>query len=483
MKGTHVLIWGFGRHGGGLAAGLHAESRGAVVEVLDSRPAKELGADADIARARGWRWHVGDASHPVFRRVDAVIPSPAIPPRAWPIDAPPAWSPEWLFFSEHRGPRVAITGTKGKSTTSTILGRLLGWPVAGNSHEPLLSALGRLGADTPMVCELSSFQLWYLRQLRPEFTAAVVPSLAVDHLDWHPSVEHYHATKLALLGWCQACAVADEVAPMLAAIPAPGVRLLPRFTCDNGWFCDSQGVAVAARTDLDLLGDHNARNAGLALAVARHLGVEDDDLAPRLRLVTALPHRLQLVHEVASPAPTDRRATGTHRRETGTDRRSTAGPDRRATDGADRRATSGADRRATGAEGQPLRWRFVNDSIATTPESAMAALTSIQGALAVILGGSDKGAQFAGLARAVAARGAHPVLIGQTGPALAAALAEVGIATGIMPSLELAVARAVELLPGGGTVLLSPACASLDQFRSFEDRGHRFSAAARRVVV
>jgi UDP-N-acetylmuramoylalanine--D-glutamate ligase len=460
IAGRRVLVWGFGRHGGGLAAGLHVESRGAVVEVLDSRPAKDLGADADLARARGWRWHVGDASHPVFRRVDAVIPSPAIPPRAWPIDAPPAWSPEWLFFSAHRGPRVAVTGTKGKSTTSTILGRLLGWPVAGNSHEPLLAALGRLGADTPMVCELSSFQLWYLRQSRPQFAAAAMPSLAVDHLDWHPSVEHYHATKLALLGWCQACAVADEVAPLLAAVAVPDVRLLPRFTCDNGWFCDSQGVAVAARTDLDLLGDHNARNAGLALAVARHLGVEDDDLAPRLRLVTALPHRLQLVHEVSSPARADRRATATGRRETATDRRAT-----------------------DGGQGQPLRWRFVNDSIATTPESTMAALTSIQGALAVILGGSDKGAQFAGLARAVAARGAHPVLIGQTGPALAAALAEVGIATGIMPSLELAVARAVELLPGGGTVLLSPSCASLDQFRSFEDRGDRFTAAARRVVV
>jgi UDP-N-acetylmuramoylalanine--D-glutamate ligase len=422
LAGRRVLIWGFGRHGGGLAAGRHAEAAGAAVSVLDAKPSKELGEAADEARARGWTWHVGDGTHPAIQRADLVIASPAIPPRAWPAVHPPAICPEALFFAAHRGPRVAVTGTKGKSTTSTILGRLLGWPVAGNSHEPLLDALSRLGPDTPMVCELSSFQLWYLRDLRPRSACAVIPSLAVDHLDWHPSVEHYHATKLAMLTWVDVAAVADEVAPVAPA----GVRLLPRCTCDGQVFRDSDGRTVAARADLDLLGDHNAANACLALAAARHLGVAEGDLAGRLRQVRALPHRLQVVRQ--------------------------DGP-----------------------------WRFVNDSIATTPEATMAALASLPGPLAVILGGSDKGADFAALGRAVAARGARPVLIGQTAPRLLAALTAAGVDAQVFPSLDVAVSAAVERIPGGGTVLLSPACASLDMFRGFEDRGERFAAAARRM--
>jgi UDP-N-acetylmuramoylalanine--D-glutamate ligase len=422
LRGRRVLVWGFGRHGGGLAAGRYAEAAGAVVAVLDAKPAKDLGTAADEARARGWAWHVGDGSHPALQRADLIIASPAIPPRAWPATHPPVASPEAFFFASHRGPRVAVTGTKGKSTTSTILGRLLGWPVAGNSHEPLLDALARLGPETPLVCELSSFQLWYLREVRPVSACAVIPSLAVDHLDWHPDVAHYHAAKMALVSWCGVAAVADAVAP---AVP-PGVRLLPRCTWDGAVFRDPAGVVVAARSDLSLLGDHNAGNACVALAAARFLGAPDPELGARLRQVRALPHRLQEVHAAGG-------------------------------------------------------WRFVNDSIATTPEAAMAALAALPGPLAVILGGSDKGADFAALGRAVAVRGATPFLIGQTADRLASALSAAGVAAPRLATLEAAVAAAVEALTGGGTVLLAPACASLDMFRGFEDRGERFTAAARRL--
>ncbi len=422
LTGAKVLIWGFGRHGGGMAAGRFCAERGAEVAVLDARPAKEFGAEADQARARGWAWHVGDASHPAFRRADLIVASPAIPPRAWPAVHPPMASPEGLFFSAHRGPRVAVTGTKGKSTTARILATLLGWQVGGNSYEPLLDVLARDGDAVPLVCELSSFQLWYLRGQRPAFAAAVVSTLAIDHLDWHPDVAHYHAAKLALLDWAPCAAVAAEA---LAHVPA-GCRPLPAFTADQASFHDPDGEVVAARSDLRLIGDHNARNACLALAVARELNVPASALPHRLAEVVGLPHRLQEVH-------------------------------------------------AGGG------WRFVNDSIATTPESAMAGLLAISGPLAVILGGSDKGADFALLARCVASRGARPVLIGQTAPAIRSRLAEVGVAAEIRASLESALAHAVDLLPDGGTVLLSPACASFDMFRGFEDRGERFAAAARRL--
>jgi len=122
---------------------------------------------------------------------------------------------------------------------------------------------------------------------------------------------------------------------------------------------------------------------------------------------------------------------------------------------------------------------FVDDSIATTPEAAMCALAAIHGPLAVILGGSDKGADFASLAKAVAIRGAIPVLIGATAPRLAAAMAVHGVSWRSATDLKTAIHEACAHLPDGGTVLLSPACASFDMFQGFEDRGHKFAAAAR----
>ena len=422
--GVRVLVWGFGSHGGGLAAARHCAALGARVEVLDSRSAEACGDDGACAAASGWAWHVGDASHPAFAAADLIVASPAIPPRAWPARHPPRTAPEGLALAAHRGPRLAVTGTKGKSTTALLCATLLGWELAGNSNEPLLALLARCGPDAPLVCELSSFQLDHLAhdQLAPppRFAAAVVTSLARDHLDWHGDLAHYHAAKLRLPGWADACALAAEVAPLV-----PGCTPLRPVVLVDGAFREEDGRVLAQRSDLALPGAHNARNACLALAVARHLGLDTALAAGRLRTVRGLPHRLELVHA-----------------------------------------------------GQG--WRFVDDSIATTPESAMAALDALPGPLAVILGGSDKGATWEALAAAVAARGALALLIGQTAPAIAAALAARGVAALRAADLDEAILRAQALLPQGGTILLSPACASFDMFNGFADRGQRFAAAARR---
>ena len=412
--GQRILIWGFGRHGGGQAALRWCRAQGADVAVLDAKPAAAFGAAAE-----GIAWHVGDGSHPAVQAADLIVASPAIPPRAWPIGHPPRCSPESLFFSAHRGPRIAITGTKGKSTTAHILATLLGWEVAGNSYEPLLGVLMRQGVDCPVVCELSSFQLWYLGHQPPRMSGAMLTSLASDHLDWHPDILHYQTTKLALLEWADAVA-ADPTVELRKGLP-----LVEPVTCSEGVFRRG-GQVLAERADLPLLGDHNARNAALAVAMAMHHGLPAPQIAERLRLVRGLPHRLEYV-----PARDAR--------------------------------------------------RYLNDSIATTPESAMAALAAIEGPLAVILGGSDKGVAFANLAAAVVARGALPILIGSTAPRLAEALAVAGGESIVAGDLTTAFEAARAAIPPGGTVLLSPACASFDQFQGFEDRGERFRALVRAV--
>lgn len=431
LRGAHVLVWGFGRHGGGAAAARFCARHGARITILDAKPPAAFGTVADEASANGWDWQVGDGSHPLLAAVDLVVASPAIPPRAWPAHHAPVTGPEGLFMRAHRGPRVAVTGTKGKSTTARILGTLLGWEVAGNSYEPLLDVLARCGPDAPMVCELSSFQLHYLAPGAPRLDAAIITSLAVDHLDWHPDLDHYHRTKLGVLGLAPVAAWAPEIAVRARALGVALPAMVEAVTYGDGTF--HAGTAMlAARADLPVLGDHNARNAALALAIARHLGVADGDCAPRLRAVRPLPHRLETVHVTE-------------------------------------------------------RLRFVNDSIATTPESALAGIASFNGPLAVILGGSDKGASWEGLAATVAARARSqhlvPVVIGQTGPAIAAALERGGVVVRRAATLADAVAAAVAALPDGGTVLLSPACASFDMFQGFEDRGRRFADCARQHPV
>jgi UDP-N-acetylmuramoylalanine-D-glutamate ligase len=406
LAGARVVVWGWGRHGGGAAAVRRCQALGAEVAVLDRQDAAALGAPPDLP------WHVGDAGHPAFAKADLVVASPAIPPRAWPAAHPPRTCPEALFFAAHRGRIAAVTGTKGKSTTVRILATLLGWPAGGNSYDPLLDLQDRHGVDTDLVAELSSFQLWYLSQeaVLPRPQVAVLTSLAVDHLDWHPDIGHYHAAKRNLLGWSGQAFGRD----------------LPGLACPvdyrDGAFIHA-GDVLARRSDLPLPGEHNARNAALAIAAALALGANPAEVGDRLRRVVGLPHRLAEVH----------------RRD---------------------------------------RWVFVDDSIATTPEAAMCALAAIDGPLAVILGGSDKGADFAALALAVAARGASPVLIGATADRLAQALGTAAVVCQRASDLDMAIALACGQLPAGGTVLLSPACASFDMFQGFEDRGRRFAAAA-----
>ena len=193
---------------------------------------------------------------------------------------------------------------------------------------------------------------------------------------------------------------------------------------EGGSFRTRSGRLIADRRTCALPGDHNAGNAALALTAALHLGLDPGIAGIRLAFLQPLPHRLQTVHEAGD-------------------------------------------------------LRFVDDSIATNPVSTLAAIDAVDGPLAVLLGGGDKGAAWDGLAAALKRRGATSVCLGTTGPRIHAALCATGVPSHLVANLAQAVPAAVRTLAGVGTVLLSPACASTDQFRDFAHRGEEFARLAR----
>ena len=376
------------------------------------------------------------------RAGDAVVISPGIPPgadifrHAHAISSEVMSEPE-LFARCHSGPVVAITGTDGKSTVTTWIAHLLeasgiGAVAGGNLGNPLIEEVGRVGMDVA-VLEISAFQLITTATLAP--AVALVTNLADDHLDHFGGDRGaYAAAKRRLVDLCDQGSVlirADHD-PTINAWPiAPGVRSLgygpsPSSTawCDEEtlWLSTEEhgAVHIGKRCELKLVGEHNVSNALGASIAAYASGASIDGIREGLRTYEALPHRCAVV-------------------------RSRRG----------------------------VRW--VNDSKGTTPHATAAALAGTRESVVLIAGGSDKGADFASLGQLLRERTRHVILLGETAPAIAEA---VGPAHSVerVASLADAVDRAADHAVAGEIVLLSPACASFDMFRSYQDRGERFEA-------
>lgn len=428
LRGQRVGIWGLGRHGGGLALAQYLLGEGArLAWIIDAQPAKTGSPEAAFLAAHTEiRWL--PAPEPVLiDELDWLVVSPAVPPRA--LDQcplPPLTSAEAIFARAHRGPRIAITGTKGKSTTAALLGQLLDWPVAGNSWTPLLEHLHLRGPEAPVVCELSSFQLRYLSQDPFHPDIAILTQLDCDHLDWHPDLSDYHQAKLQLLDWAPALVLGRGYQPN----PAQAAKLLPQVRVCDKRLALPHGETLMELCELPLLGRHNAENAALAASAALAKGLSPGLIADRCRRFTPLPHRLEPVHQLGGI-------------------------------------------------------RFINDSIATNPLASMAAVNAIPGPLAIILGGHHKGADFDGLLRLLGQRQAHIHLIGEAAKVLAAGCRSLGLAATTHPNLAAACSAALTDLQkqhrGVGCVLLAPACASFGEFEDFAARGRAFCELVRQL--
>ena len=370
--------------------------------------------DAGRLREAGVEVVLGADDPELLDGVDLLVKSPGVPPAA-PLAAAArergvtVWSEVELGFRLLANPILGVTGTNGKTTTSELLGDIFraagkDVAVAGNVGRPLTGLDGALGEGAWIVCELSSFQLEDVDTFRPHI--AILLNLAPDHLDRHETFEDYRAAKLRIFE--------NQSAEDVAVVPRgfgtiPGEARRIEFSLED-----------ELPTEPSIPGDHNRENAAAATAAARAAGIADDVIAAALSAFAGVPHRLELVREVAGV-------------------------------------------------------RFVNDSKATNPDAAERALSAYPPGIRLILGGSRKGIPFARLAKRAAASGvAQAYLIGDSADEIAEVLAAEGVRFTYSRDLPTAVKDAFRDADPGEVVLLSPACASYDQFRDFEERGKRF---------
>ncbi len=445
MSARTVAVVGFGVTGRAVAS--HLRSRGDAVVVLDDRPGPEQVAAAEAAGVTLERTPADEAALTAkLAGATMVVPSPGVPV-SHPVYAAAARAgvpviSEIELASEVASARpgtqlVAITGTNGKTTVTTLVTAILneaGRPAvaAGNIGLPLIEAVQ--GAHEVVVAEVSSFQLWFTDRFRPAVSCWL--NLAPDHLDWHPDLDHYAAAKARI--WANQGpgdrAVFnlddDAVSARAGAIPVGVERITwstgraASFGLVDGYLVGPGGAAIMAVGELPRSLPHDVSNSLAAAAVAVAAGAPPQACRAALARTGPLPHRVSLV-----------------------------------------------------AEAGGVGW--YDDSKATTPASVLAAVAGFD-SVVLIAGGRNKGLDLGVLARAVPPIRAA-VGIGEAAGEVAAALGGlVPVATA--DSMEAAVASAAAQAGPGDTVLLSPGCASFDWYRSYSERGDHFAATVRHLL-
>jgi UDP-N-acetylmuramoylalanine--D-glutamate ligase len=443
VSGKRVVVVGAARSG--VAAAELLVRRGASVTLTDVRD--QIDADARLREA-GVELELGGHRPETLLGADLIVLSPGVPPgqsviaearaAGVPVMGELELASRWL-----RGRIVAITGTKGKSTTTTLTGRMLAAGghhvlVGGNIGDALSAQVDDSTEDTIHVIEASSFQLEGSGSFHPWI--AVLLNFSPDHLDRHADIAEYAAAKARVFAnqtpadW--AVLNADDEPSQLLAQDALSRRLL--FTIDRDL---PEGVLVAGEaivrrsgggeqvlvplSAVKLLGRHLLADVVAASAVASLAGVEPDAMTRAVQGFTGLEHALEPVAELGGV-------------------------------------------------------RFVNDSKATNIEAALRAIESFDQGLVVILGGRFKGGDFADLRETLVARAASVVAIGESAPLIHKALEPV-VSVHDASDMVAAVRTAFALAAPGVTVLLAPACASFDMFRDYAERGRVFKREVLRL--
>ncbi len=443
VEGQRVVV--VGAASSGIAAAELLVRRGALVTITDIKPAID---QARALAAQGIALELGGHDAATFTGADLIVASPGVTldqpafeaarAAGVPIVGELELASRWL-----KGRLIAITGTKGKSTTTTLAGLMLGrsgFPVlvGGNIGVPLSSQVDGSTPDTLHVVEASSFQLETTETFHPWIAALL--NFSPDHLDQHPTVEAYAAAKQRIF----ARQTHDDVAVINAEDPparamARGVvarRVSYGLALDGDGFT-VEGPAIVERrggrseaivpvASVRVLGRHILSDVVAATAIARLAGGREAAIAGAVAAFDGLPHAMELVATL---------------------------------DGV----------------------RFVNDSKATNIASARRSIESVDGDLVVVMGGRFKGGDFRDLIAPLVARQAVVVAIGEASARIAELLSG-AVRVEAAVSMAEAVRLAYTLVPPGGTVVLAPACSSFDMFRDYAERGAAFTSEVRQLV-
>ena len=436
MKNKRVTVAGAARSG--IAAADLLARRGAQVTLSETR---SDAPETEPLRALGVRLELGGHQVETFTRADLVVLSPGVPPeqpavqaardRGVPVIAEIELAYRWL-----QGRVIAITGTKGKSTTTVLTGRILetaGFKVTvgGNIGAPLSAQVSQSTPDTFHVVEASSFQLEQIDAFHPWI--AVMLNFSPDHLDRHPTVEAYASAKGRIFENQEAgdWAVINADDPAVLELARRGrarTRLFSKETplgdgtvIEQGWIVDRRSDRADRLVPLraiHLLGPHLVNDVMAAATVGALAGAAPPAMTAAVETFRGLEHAMELVAEVRGV-------------------------------------------------------RFVNDSKATNVESALRSIESFEHGLVPIIGGRFKGGDLGLLRAPLKARAKAVVAIGEARPLVREAF-EGTVPVHEAESFADAVARAYALAKPSGVVLLAPACASFDMFRDYAERGRRF---------
>jgi UDP-N-acetylmuramoylalanine--D-glutamate ligase len=441
LKNKRVLVVGLGKSG--LSAAMFLRAQGARVTVSDTRSAVALANEIPALLDAGIMVESGGHGLLTFRRQDLIVISPGVP-----MDTPevkqakafglPVIGELELASRFLQGQVVAITGSNGKTTTTTLLGKIfsdagLATLVGGNIGLPVIDLVAKSTPETTSVLEVSSFQLETVEEFHPHI--AVVLNITPDHLDRHGSFENYAAAKTRITERqgpddFLVLNAEDKAAQMVALKTKAQIYWFSgRRPIKQGAFVYGESIVFLARegakaepvmpvSEIHLKGSHNVENVLAAVCAARLAGISAEMIRSAVTSFKAVEHRLELVKSL------------------------------------------------NGVE-------FYNDSKATNVDASMKALASFSGGIHLILGGKDKDSDYSLMAELLKERVKAVYTIGTAAEKIERQLH--GVVKMVQAeTMQTAVSEAAKAAVSGDVVLLSPACSSFDQFENYEHRGRVF---------
>jgi len=446
VKGKRVLVVGLGKSG--VASALFLESRGARVTVSDSKAEAQLNEEIPALLDRGIVVETGKHGERTFRDQDLIVVSPGVPFDVLPLQNArrlniPVIGEIELAAQNVEGSIVAITGSNGKTTTTTLAGEIIASGgakalVGGNIGTPAISFADQSSPETWVVLEISSFQLETIQTFRPKI--AVILNVTPDHLDRHGSMENYTSAKARVFENQTSDDFAvlnldNDVAAQMSKGLKPKVFWFSRVKeVERGafvrggsiFFKDAKSVEVMPVADIGLKGSHNLENVLAAVCIGMLAGVEPEKIRRAVKEFKAVEHRLEFVAEI---------------------------------DGV----------------------QYFNDSKATNVDATIKALESFPKNVHLILGGKDKGSDYTVLNPLLSERVKQVYTIGAAAQKIEQ---QIGNTVPIVSAatLENAIRKAAQTATAGDVVLLAPACASFDQFDSYEHRGRVFKEIVQTLV-